>query len=161
MSKKESGCLSFFLFCSRDKSKNRSQSPRAVEKEMNDKQTQTQNLAQRRTDPTGINHNGRKSTIVIRDNNGFVLQSPREKIGIDSGNLNQDKKENSDKDLPGKEDECKLSEDNGKVLVWHKQSLSPFRLANDNSKPKIVAITPRIIGGRYLSNSRGLREKLK
>ena len=121
MSKKESGCLSFFLFCSRDKSKNRSQSPRAEEKEMNDKQTQTQNLAQRRTDPAGTNYNGRKSTIVIRDNNGFVLQSPREKLAIDTDNLNQDKKENFDRNLPGKQDERKIDKDNEKLLIWNKQ----------------------------------------
>ena len=128
---------------------------------MNDKQTQTQNLAQRRTDPAGTNYNGRKSTIVIRDNNGFVLQSPREKLAVDTDNLNQDKKENFDRNLPGKQDERKIDKDNEKLLIWNKQSLSPFRLASYDSKPKIVAITPRVIGGRYLSNSRGLREKLK
>ena len=160
MSQKESGCLSFLLFCSRNKSKNRSQSPRALKSEANEKTSQTQHLVQRSKDPAGVNYTVHKSHIVVRDNHGFVLQSPRHKPGIESYNINKEKKESNLQSLPKVQEEDKIDQENGKLIISHIQSLSPFRMANDNSRPKIVAITPRVIAGRYLSNSRSLKEKL-
>jgi hypothetical protein len=161
MSKKESGCLSFLFFCSRDKSKGKRHStPENEKKEMNEKGTQTYHLVQRRTDPAGVNYMIHKSTIAVRDSNGFILQGPKEKLVIDNqkNDLNH---ENKQKNLPGNEDLQNDKKNLGKVCSSDlpKSSLSPFRISNDNHKPKIVAITPRVISGRYLSSVKSFKGK--
>ena len=160
MSQRQSGCLSFLLICSRKKSKNRSQSPISVKPELNNKAAQTQHLVQRRTDPAGVNYTVHKSNIVVRDNHGFVLQSPRQKLGIDAHNLNREKNESNLQSSPNNQEEDKVDQENGKLIISHIHSLSPLRMAKDNSKPKIVGITPRVIAGKYFPNSRNFKEKL-
>lgn len=156
MSKREYGCFSIlFGACGKKKKDNRNAASvkRVAQCEFDEKGTQTQEILARKSAPPGFPGHY-KSTIAVRDSNGFSVQKSKDVFNsIDTGIRNKraltplsDTKndENNENELVNSKSISRLI---SSISPQPPRDFfqSPFKLDRVSTKPRLVPITPDLL----------------